>query len=43
VDLFSREQIEAAVLEDRPTLIFVEHDQAFIDRVATRVVDLTAL
>jgi lincosamide and streptogramin A transport system ATP-binding/permease protein len=41
VDLFSREQIEAAILESQPTLIFVEHDQRFVDRVATQLVQLT--
>jgi lincosamide and streptogramin A transport system ATP-binding/permease protein len=40
VDLYSREQIEASVLRDRPTLVFIEHDQTFIDRVATRVIRL---
>ncbi len=41
VDLFSREQIEAAILASQPTLIFVEHDQRFTDRVATQLVQLT--
>lgn len=40
VDLYSREQIEASVLEHRPTMLFVEHDQAFIERVATRIIRL---
>ena len=40
IDVFSREQIEAAILAFRPTMIFVEHDQYFIDRVATRVMTL---
>ena len=41
VDLISREQIEAAVLDDGPTLVFVEHDQAFVERVATGLIDLS--
>jgi lincosamide and streptogramin A transport system ATP-binding/permease protein len=41
VDLFSREQIEAAILASQPTLIFAEHDQRFVDRVATQLVQLT--
>ncbi|MEL6182001.1 MAG: ATP-binding cassette domain-containing protein, partial [Myxococcota bacterium] len=40
VDIASREQIEALLLEHQPTLLCVEHDQAFIDAVATRVVEL---
>lgn len=40
LDLETREQIEQAVLASRPTLIVVEHDGGFIDRIATRVIDL---
>lgn len=40
IDVFSREQIEQAILEFKPTMVFVEHDQYFIDRVATRVLEL---
>ena len=40
IDVFSREQIEKAILDFEPTMIFVEHDQYFIDRVATRVLEL---
>jgi lincosamide and streptogramin A transport system ATP-binding/permease protein len=40
IDLMSREQIEDAVLKGRPTLLFVEHDRWFIDRIATDVVEL---
>jgi lincosamide and streptogramin A transport system ATP-binding/permease protein len=40
IDVFSREQIEVAILESLPTMIFVEHDQTFIDRVATTVIQL---
>ena len=40
IDLLSREQIEAVVLESAPTLLFVEHDQWFIETVATSVLDL---
>lgn len=36
IDVYSREQIEAAVLYSRPTLVFVEHDAAFVQTVATR-------
>jgi lincosamide and streptogramin A transport system ATP-binding/permease protein len=36
LDIESREQIEAVLLRDAPTLIFVEHDAWFCERVATR-------
>jgi lincosamide and streptogramin A transport system ATP-binding/permease protein len=34
LDIPSREQIEAAVLRHGPTLVFVEHDRRFVDRIA---------
>ena len=40
MDLFSRIQMEELLLEYRPTLLFVEHDEAFRERVATRRVSL---
>ena len=40
IDLFSRIQLEELILEYRPTLLFVEHDRAFRERVATGVVEL---
>jgi len=40
IDLMSREQIEEALLEYEPTMLFVEHDRRFIERIATRVVEL---
>ena len=40
IDLFSRMQIEQLLLEDRPTMLFVEHDKAFREKVATRRVTL---
>jgi lincosamide and streptogramin A transport system ATP-binding/permease protein len=41
VDLHSREQIETAIIQYEPTLLFIEHDRAFVDAVSTRVVELT--
>lgn len=38
IDLFSRVQIENLLLEFRPTLLFVEHDQAFREKIATHTV-----
>ncbi len=40
VDMFSREQIESAIMRSDATMVFIEHDRAFIERVATRVVHL---
>ncbi len=35
VDVFSRIQIEELLLKYQPTMIFVEHDQTFCERIAT--------
>ena len=40
IDLFSRMQVEELILEYQPTMLFVEHDRAFRERVATGVVEL---
>lgn len=40
IDIFSRVQIENLLLEFQPTLVFVEHDAAFCDRIATQRVEL---
>lgn len=42
VDVISRMQIEALLLAYRPSMIFVEHDQAFTEKVASRIVQLNA-
>ena len=36
IDILTREQIEDAILNYKPTLIFVEHDETFIEKVATK-------
>lgn len=36
IDVFSRMQIEELLLHFAPTMIFVEHDRAFIQRIAQR-------
>ena len=38
IDVFSRIQIEELLLTYRPTMLFVEHDKAFVDKVATNVI-----
>ncbi len=40
VDVVSRIQIEELLLKSAPTLLFVEHDRVFCDRIATKVLDL---
>lgn len=41
VDVDTRERIETALLDSSAAMIFVEHDVAFVDRVATRRIVLT--
>lgn len=41
IDVFSRIQIEQLLLEYEPTIIFVEHDSAFCEAVATRTISLS--
>jgi len=40
IDVISRMQIEQLLLEFRPTILFVEHDRAFCENVATKIVEL---
>ena len=40
IDVISRMQIEAVLKEYQPTILFVEHDRAFCENVATKVVRL---
>ena len=40
IDIISRMQIEAVLKEYQPTILFVEHDKAFCDNVATKIVEL---
>ncbi|NLG37642.1 MAG: ABC-F type ribosomal protection protein [Clostridiales bacterium] len=40
VDVFSRIQIEELLLEYAPTMLFVEHDSAFCEHIATKIIEL---
>ena len=40
IDLFSRMQLEELLLRYRPTLLFVEHDRVFREKIATQVIEL---
>lgn len=41
IDIFSRIQIEDLLLEAKPTMIFVEHDQVFAEQIATKTILFT--
>lgn len=40
IDVFSRMQIEELILKCSPTLLFVEHDASFCDKIATKRIEL---
>ena len=40
IDVISRMQIEELLLTFQPTILFVEHDKTFCDRIATKVIRL---
>lgn len=40
IDVFSRMQLEKLILEYEPTIVFVEHDVRFCEKVATQIVKL---
>lgn len=40
IDVFSRMQIEELLKKFQPTILFVEHDKAFCDNIATKVIEL---
>ena len=40
IDVISRMQIEELLLKYRPTILFVEHDRVFCDKIATKIVEL---
>ncbi|MDF2866358.1 MAG: yheS 5 [Clostridia bacterium] len=40
IDIQSRVQIENVILKYKPTMIFVEHDETFVNKIATKKVEL---
>lgn len=40
IDILTRIQIEDAILKYKPTLIFVEHDETFVAKVASKIIHL---
>lgn len=43
LDVESREAMEEGIIQGDATMLFIEHDQAFIDRVATEVIELDSI
>jgi lincosamide and streptogramin A transport system ATP-binding/permease protein len=41
IDVISRAQIEDAVIGSAPTMIFVDHDETFASKIATRTIRLS--
>lgn len=42
IDVFSRMQMEELLLTYRPTMLFVEHDAAFTENIATDIISLSS-
>ena len=40
IDILSRKQIENLILKYKPTIIFVEHDVKFIEKVSTKTINI---
>lgn len=40
IDVISRMQIEELLLKYEPTILFVEHDRVFCDKIATKIVEM---
>lgn len=41
IDILTRVQIEEAIIKYQPTLIFVEHDESFVQNISTKVLSLS--
>ena len=42
IDVFSQTQIEKLLLEYQPTMLFVEHDVRFQEKIATKIIEIVA-
>lgn len=40
LDVFNQEQLEQLILSVKPTMLLVEHDQAFLEKIATQIIPL---
>lgn len=43
LDVYNQQQIEKLIQTFQPTVLFIEHDRTFVERVATRVIELKRL
>lgn len=43
VDVLSKIQIENLILDYKPTLLFVEHDETFVEKIATKIINLDTI
>lgn len=41
LDLFNYEQLEEVILENNPTMLITEHDQLFVNKIATKIIELS--
>ncbi len=41
LDVFNQEQLEQLILENKPPMLIVDHDQTFLKKIASQVVLLT--
>ncbi|MFV0439710.1 MAG: ribosomal protection-like ABC-F family protein [Lachnospirales bacterium] len=40
IDIISRKQIEDLILKTKPTMLIVEHDELFVERIATKIIEV---
>lgn len=40
IDVYSRIQIEELILKFKPTMLFVEHDKTFSDKISTNIIEM---
>ena len=40
IDIITREQIENMILKCKPTMLFIEHDETFAEKIATKTIEL---
>lgn len=40
LDVFNQEQIEQLLVQVKPAMLIVDHDQRFLEKVATKRIDL---
>ena len=40
IDIITREQIENMILRYKPTMLFIEHDETFAERIANKTIEL---